>query len=148
MGGGGGASLVTQYWGGTRHFFLLILYNFKNIGWHVPPPPPPLPNPRSLVYQTDTLLAFHAFELSPYFCSHFQFLALLSKEQRIFFHPETVSIHENECLSPRKKETRYKERQSEKLWKQFMHGINAKKKIPINIERNSCKPDGVGNKIV
>ena len=38
--GGGGKPLVTQYWGGTRHFFLLILYNFKNIGggghapWH------------------------------------------------------------------------------------------------------------------
>ena len=31
--GGGGASLVTQYWGeGKGHFFLLILYNFKNIG--------------------------------------------------------------------------------------------------------------------
>ena len=28
----GGASLVTQYWGGTRYFFLLALYNFKNIG--------------------------------------------------------------------------------------------------------------------
>ena len=27
-----GAPIVTQYWGGTRHFFLLILYNFKNIG--------------------------------------------------------------------------------------------------------------------
>ena len=23
---------MTQYWGGTKHFFLLILYNFKNIG--------------------------------------------------------------------------------------------------------------------
>ena len=23
---------MTQYWGSTRHFFLLILYNFKNIG--------------------------------------------------------------------------------------------------------------------
>ena len=28
--------------GGTEHFFLLILYNFKNIGvGHVPPPLPP-----------------------------------------------------------------------------------------------------------
>ena len=35
---GGGAPLVTQYWGGgTKHFFLLILYNFKNI---VRPPTP------------------------------------------------------------------------------------------------------------
>ena len=39
-GGGGGAPLVTQYWGVTKHFFLLILYNFKNIGGHVPPLPP------------------------------------------------------------------------------------------------------------
>ena len=40
--GGGGAPLMTQHWGGgTRHFFLLILYNFKNIGGgHVPPAPP------------------------------------------------------------------------------------------------------------
>ena len=38
-----GTPLVTQYWGGgdTRHFFLLNLYNFKNIeGGHVPPLPP------------------------------------------------------------------------------------------------------------
>ena len=26
---------------GTKHFFLLIIYNFKNIGGHVPPPPLP-----------------------------------------------------------------------------------------------------------
>ena len=37
---------MTQYWGGggTRHLFILNLYNFKNIGGeHVPlcPPPPP-----------------------------------------------------------------------------------------------------------
>ena len=41
-----GAPLVTQYWGvwgGIKHFFLLILYNFKNIGeGHVPPPAPQL----------------------------------------------------------------------------------------------------------
>ena len=30
--GGGGAPLVPLYWGVTRHFFLLTLYNFKNIG--------------------------------------------------------------------------------------------------------------------
>ena len=88
--------------GGHKTLFLTNSYNFKILAGTCPHPPPP-PNPRSLVYQTDTLLAFHAFELSPYFCSHFQFLALLSKEQRIIFHPETVSIHENECLSPRKK---------------------------------------------
>ena len=41
IGGGGGAPLVTRYWGGTRHFFLLTLYNFKNIGGHVPPGPTP-----------------------------------------------------------------------------------------------------------
>ena len=36
---------MTQYWGGggTRHFFPLSLYNFKNIGGHVPLPPPPTP---------------------------------------------------------------------------------------------------------
>ena len=46
-----GAPLRTQYWGGgggcTRRFFLLTLYNFKNI-WGArapltPPPPPPPP---------------------------------------------------------------------------------------------------------
>ena len=42
-GGGGGGPLVTQYWGGTKHFYLLILYNFKNIGGHVPPVPTPSP---------------------------------------------------------------------------------------------------------
>ena len=31
---------MTQYWGGTKHFFSPILYNFKNIGGHVPPSPP------------------------------------------------------------------------------------------------------------
>ena len=35
---------MTQYWGGggTKHFFLLTLYNFKTIGrgGHVPPLPP------------------------------------------------------------------------------------------------------------
>ena len=46
-GGGGGAPLVPQYWGDTRDFFLLILYNFKNIGGHLPPPPP---TPRSLYW--------------------------------------------------------------------------------------------------
>ena len=35
------APLLSQYWGGTKHFFLLILYNFRNIGGHVPPCPPP-----------------------------------------------------------------------------------------------------------
>ena len=33
---------MTQYWeGGTSHFFLLILYKFKNIGGHMHPPGPP-----------------------------------------------------------------------------------------------------------
>ena len=45
LGGGGGVEpLVTQYcWGGTGHFSLLTLYNFKNIRGHVRPPPPPGP---------------------------------------------------------------------------------------------------------
>ena len=34
---GEGASLVIQYWRGIRHFFLLTLNSFKNIGGHVPP---------------------------------------------------------------------------------------------------------------
>ena len=37
-GGGGGGTLSNLILGGTRHFFLLTLYNFKNIGVHVPPP--------------------------------------------------------------------------------------------------------------
>ena len=40
IGGGGG---LTKYWGSKIHFFLLNLYNFKNIGGtHAPlcPPPP------------------------------------------------------------------------------------------------------------
>ena len=41
-GGGGGAPLVTQYWGDTKHFFLLTLYNFKNIGGGGTCPPAPL----------------------------------------------------------------------------------------------------------
>ena len=45
-GGGEGAPLVPHYWGrGTRHFLLLTLYNFKNIGVCAPPPP----TPRSLI---------------------------------------------------------------------------------------------------
>ena len=37
---------MTEYWGGRGAqyiFFLLTLYNFKNIGGHVPPLPPPPP---------------------------------------------------------------------------------------------------------
>ena len=45
----GGAPLVTQYRGCTKHFFLLILYNFKNIGEgggaRAPPPAPLLRGP-------------------------------------------------------------------------------------------------------
>ena len=37
---------MTQYWGGTKHFFLLILYNFKNIGGGGEAAPP---TPRSLL---------------------------------------------------------------------------------------------------
>ena len=42
--GGRGAPLLVSdsILGGTRHFFLLTLYHFKNIGGHVPPPPAPL----------------------------------------------------------------------------------------------------------
>ena len=36
-GGGGGGAVSGSILGGTRHFFLLILYNCKNIGGRVPP---------------------------------------------------------------------------------------------------------------
>ena len=49
LGGAGGAPLVTQYWGDTRHFFLLNLSNLKNIGGGGGRfPPPPSPAARSL----------------------------------------------------------------------------------------------------
>ena len=54
MGGGGGGTVSDSILGGgTKHLFLLILYNFRNIGGHVPPLPPPSPIPRSL-YWTDS----------------------------------------------------------------------------------------------
>ena len=56
IGGGGGAPLVTQYWGVTRHFFSLTLYNFKNIGRaHAPPPslPPYSAVPDSALYNNN-----------------------------------------------------------------------------------------------
>ena len=39
-GGGGGGTISGSILEGTKHFFLLILYNFKNIGVgaHAPPP--------------------------------------------------------------------------------------------------------------
>ena len=40
-----GGWVMTIYWGGTIHFFLLTLFNFKNIGGHVPPPAPLLRGP-------------------------------------------------------------------------------------------------------
>ena len=36
----GGGTISNSILGGTRHFFLLILYNCKNIRGHVLPPPP------------------------------------------------------------------------------------------------------------
>ena len=41
---------MPQYWEGgrTRHFFLLIFYNFKNIGGGGARAPPGPPTPRSL----------------------------------------------------------------------------------------------------
>ena len=38
---------MTQYWGDTRNFLLLILYNFRNI-WRGTCPPATPPTPRSL----------------------------------------------------------------------------------------------------
>ena len=59
--GRGGAPLVTQYWGGTRHFFLLILYNFKSIGGNVPPGPPCSAVPGTLKLDQQ---GFQKFEVS------------------------------------------------------------------------------------
>ena len=43
-GGGGGGTISDSILGGTKHFFLVILYNFKNIGEgggaRAPPAPP------------------------------------------------------------------------------------------------------------
>ena len=54
---GGGGGISDSILGGTRQFFLLNLYNFKNIGGarappaHPPTPPPPrAPTPRSLPF--------------------------------------------------------------------------------------------------
>ena len=55
-GGGGTISDSTLEGRGTKHFFSLFLYNFKNIGWgegHVPPPAPLLRGPWDFWYGTD-----------------------------------------------------------------------------------------------
>ena len=60
----GGALLVPQYWGGrrgTRHFFLLTLYNFKNIGGHVPPLLPYSAVPVAFVVDLSTYLVHFYF---------------------------------------------------------------------------------------
>ena len=46
--GGRGGTISDSILGGTRHFFLLILYNFKNMGGRARALPAPL-TPRSLV---------------------------------------------------------------------------------------------------
>ena len=69
---GGGAQSVTQYWGGTKHFFLLILYNYKNIGEVCAPPPPP--TLRSLTCNPKLLEILHgnvAFENNVSVGAHF-----------------------------------------------------------------------------
>ena len=44
---------MTQYWAGTRHYFILTLYNFKNIGGHVLPLGPPAPQSlKYIIYST------------------------------------------------------------------------------------------------
>ena len=48
IGGGGGTISGSILGGGTKHIFLLILYNFKNIGAPLLPPPP-FPTPRCLL---------------------------------------------------------------------------------------------------
>ena len=47
VGGGGGGTISDSIFGGTRYFFFLNLYNFKNIGGGTCPPAPP-PTPRCL----------------------------------------------------------------------------------------------------
>ena len=65
----GGAPLVTRYWGGgvggTKHFFLLILYNFRNIGGGGARAPPPPPTPRSLMWPYDKSAIIIEFHLKP-----------------------------------------------------------------------------------
>ena len=43
---GGGGTISDSILGGTRHFFLLNLYNFKNIGGGARATPPCPPTPR------------------------------------------------------------------------------------------------------
>ena len=45
----GGEGGMTEYWEGTINFLLLTLYNFKNIGGHVPPLPNLLRGPWFIV---------------------------------------------------------------------------------------------------
>ena len=59
LGGGEGWGTISDsiLWG-TKHFFLLILYNFKNIGGaRAPPPPPPIPPAPSLLPTPRSLLS-------------------------------------------------------------------------------------------
>ena len=77
-GGGGGAPILTQYWRGTKHLFLLILYNFKNIGGgggHVPPGPP---TPRSLYLLCTVHVQFAFMCVGPINLSHSTVLPCLS----------------------------------------------------------------------
>ena len=61
---------MTQYWGSTKHFFLLILYNLKNIEGARVPPPPPTPQSLSKKYKmaalcfAASLVLFEAFSVN------------------------------------------------------------------------------------
>ena len=79
---------MIQYWGGggTSHFFLLILYNFKILGgegWHVAPGPP---TPRSLVFFLIKLPHAHSL------CPAAQSTARIAPEITISIYNANVAI--------------------------------------------------------
>ena len=62
-----GGTISDSILGGTKHFFLLIFYNFKNIGEALAPlpPPPPSSSPRSLLTITVLTQSANFFFLTP-----------------------------------------------------------------------------------
>ena len=61
-----GGTISDSILGGTKHFFLLIFYNFKNIGEALAPlHPPPPSSPRSLLTVTVLTQSANFFFLTP-----------------------------------------------------------------------------------